>query len=406
MATKTPNEYKAAHTTGYTAQKLGFDNRRPFNMGLRSQQSAESPFKAKFEPHMMYKGSDEVMANTYEKHLELKNKGYGHTKPKSPAKMKDVKLKGKKLPKGYTKKDKKFLEEQNEDVVRYEDLDEKGKAIWRSQGKKVPAPTKLFKKRKARRALREEKYGTKSRRKARKITGNSRKSQKVQESLDAGKKSRGESVNMSNRDYAEKHLGYRDDKSPAKFVRTGGTRHGKKSKWDKALEKGTQKVIEHGFTKLYNQAKGVKKVYDYLKGTPKGSAATGLTKKKSPTKKKDNIGEGYMNAPYRSPEGKGPRANRKDLSYHGYTNFTSNVTGKKVHKDGPKVGTNAKTGNWQPANRVKSVAEKKVIAKKKEYDAMTPAQKKAAQDKANAKRKAFENSPEYKKRKEKQMSKN
>ena len=73
MATKTPNEYKAPHTTGYTCQKLGFDNRRPFNMGLRSQQTAESPFKAKFEPHMMYKGSDEVMANTYEKHLELKN---------------------------------------------------------------------------------------------------------------------------------------------------------------------------------------------------------------------------------------------------------------------------------------------------------------------------------------------
>ena len=331
MATKTPNEYKAPHTIGYTCQKLGFDNRRPFNMGLRSQQTAESPFKAKFEPHMMYKGSDEVMANTYEEHLELKKKGYGHTKPKSPAKMKDVKLKGKKLPKGYTKKDKKFLEEQNEDVVRYEDLDEKGKAIWRSQGKKVPAPTKLFKKRKARRALREEKYGTKSRRKARKITGKSRKSQKVQESLDAGKKSRGESVNMSNRDYAEKHLGYRDSKSPAK------------------------------------------------------------------NKRKDNIGDGFMNAPYRSPEGKGPRANRKDLSYHGYTNFTSNVTGRKVHKDGkpPKLG-----------NPAKSDAQKKVEARRKEVAAMTPAQKKAAQDKANAKRKAFENSPEYKKRKEKQMSKN
>ncbi len=369
MATKTPKEYKAAHTTGYTCQKLGFDKRRPFTMGLQSQQSAESPFKAT---------------------------------------TKDVKLKGKKLPKGYTKKDKKFLEEQNEDVVRYEDLDEKGKAIWKSQGKKVPAPTKLFKKRKARRALREEKYGTKSRRKARKITGNSRKSQKVQESLDAGKKRRGESVNMSNRDYAEKHLGYRDDKSPAKFVRTGGTRHGKKSKLTKAIHKGTQKVIEHGFTKLYNQAKGVKKVYDYLKGTPKGSAATGLTKKKSPAKqnkkleaqikkRKDNIGEGYMNAPYKGPEGKGPRANRKDLSYHGYTNFTSNVTGRKVHKDGKpeKIG-----------NPAKSDAQKRYEARKKEVAAMTPKQKKAAQDKANAKRKAFENSPEYKKRKEKQMSKN
>ena len=34
-------------------------------------------------------------------------------------------------PKGYTKEDIKFLKEQKEDVVRYEDLDEKGKAIWR-----------------------------------------------------------------------------------------------------------------------------------------------------------------------------------------------------------------------------------------------------------------------------------
>ena len=87
MATKTPADYKAPHTTGYTCQKLGFDNRRPFNMGLKSQQTAESPFKVKFEPHMMYKDSEEVMANTHEKHLELKNKGYGHTKPKSPAKF-------------------------------------------------------------------------------------------------------------------------------------------------------------------------------------------------------------------------------------------------------------------------------------------------------------------------------
>tara|TARA_R110000851_G_C13053704_1_gene563323 strand:+ start:999 stop:1244 length:246 start_codon:yes stop_codon:yes gene_type:complete len=68
--------------------------------------------------------------------------------------------------------------------------------------------------------------------------------------------------------------------SPAKFIRTGGTNNGKKSKITKAIQKGTQKVIEHGFTKLYNQAKGVKKAYDYLKGSPKGSSATGLTKKK------------------------------------------------------------------------------------------------------------------------------
>ncbi len=48
----------------------------------------------------------------------------------------------KKYPKSYTKEDIEFLEEQNEDVVRYEDLDEKGKAIWRKQGKPVPKSKK------------------------------------------------------------------------------------------------------------------------------------------------------------------------------------------------------------------------------------------------------------------------
>lgn len=38
--------------------------------------------KQKFTPHMMYKGSKAVRANTYKEHLALKNKGYGHTKPK------------------------------------------------------------------------------------------------------------------------------------------------------------------------------------------------------------------------------------------------------------------------------------------------------------------------------------
>jgi len=41
-------------------------------------------------------------------------------------------------PKSYTKKDIKFLEEQNEDIVRYEDLDAKGRAIWKKQGKPIP----------------------------------------------------------------------------------------------------------------------------------------------------------------------------------------------------------------------------------------------------------------------------
>ena len=35
-----------------------------------------------FKPHMMYKDNSSIMADTYKKHLELKKKGYGHTKPK------------------------------------------------------------------------------------------------------------------------------------------------------------------------------------------------------------------------------------------------------------------------------------------------------------------------------------
>jgi len=36
----------------------------------------------KFKPHMMYKGKSAIKADTYEKHRELKKKGYGHIKPK------------------------------------------------------------------------------------------------------------------------------------------------------------------------------------------------------------------------------------------------------------------------------------------------------------------------------------
>ena len=36
----------------------------------------------KFTPHMMYsKAGKAVKAGTFKKHLELKNKGYGHKKP-------------------------------------------------------------------------------------------------------------------------------------------------------------------------------------------------------------------------------------------------------------------------------------------------------------------------------------
>jgi hypothetical protein len=59
---------------------------------------------------------------------------------KSPAKQ--TVIEGKTYPKGYTKKDVEFLKEQREDVVRYEDLDAKGKAIWKKQGKPIPKKKK------------------------------------------------------------------------------------------------------------------------------------------------------------------------------------------------------------------------------------------------------------------------
>ena len=36
----------------------------------------------KYKVHMMYKGNKGIKASTYKKHLELKKKGYTHTKPK------------------------------------------------------------------------------------------------------------------------------------------------------------------------------------------------------------------------------------------------------------------------------------------------------------------------------------
>jgi|TARA_R110002126_G_scaffold36137_1_gene110269 hypothetical protein len=36
----------------------------------------------KFEPHMMYKGCEGIMAKTMKKHLSLKKKGYDHKKSK------------------------------------------------------------------------------------------------------------------------------------------------------------------------------------------------------------------------------------------------------------------------------------------------------------------------------------
>ena len=55
------------------------------------------------------------------------------------------KVNGKPLPKGYTKKDKKFLDKRKEDVVRREELDAKGKAIYDANLAKAAAKKKTKK---------------------------------------------------------------------------------------------------------------------------------------------------------------------------------------------------------------------------------------------------------------------
>ena len=50
----------------------------------RRRNSGSPLYKKKdFESHMMYKDKSAILADTYEEHLELKEKGYGHTKPKN-----------------------------------------------------------------------------------------------------------------------------------------------------------------------------------------------------------------------------------------------------------------------------------------------------------------------------------
>ena len=52
--------------------------------------------KNKFKPHMMYdKSGKGYKANTYEQHLSMKKKGYGHSKP-SKAKAEPSKAKAEK----------------------------------------------------------------------------------------------------------------------------------------------------------------------------------------------------------------------------------------------------------------------------------------------------------------------
>ena len=224
---RTPNDplYKI-EGCGYKPQKLGFDNRRPFNMGLHSQneeKSSDSPFKVKkdeikdFKPHMMYKDGDEVMAKTYEKHLELKKKGYGHTKPKSPVKK---------------------------------------RGLW--------------------------------------------------DNIHA-KRKRGEKMRKKGDEGAPTEKAIKESQSPNK---------------QKNTSKNGNIVYKNG-KKYYKASDGTLhtgQVSDYEAEL----AADKKNKQKKPSK-----GKGFMKPPYKDTV-KGTRPYAKRQGYHGYTDFTSNVTGKKV----------------------------------------------------------------------------
>jgi hypothetical protein len=111
---------------------------------IKSKGDKSSTYKVVSEK----KNKDGSKTVTYKNDLgntEVRNISY---KKKSPATKKDSPYKQdkktKKYPKSYTEEDIKFLEEQKEDVVRREDLDEKGKKIYDANKKKSKA--KMIKK--------------------------------------------------------------------------------------------------------------------------------------------------------------------------------------------------------------------------------------------------------------------
>ncbi len=58
--------------------------------------------KEEFKPHMMYdKNGKGYKAETYEQHLAMKNKGFGHTKPSTKKKVNKIIRKRSKPQSGY-----------------------------------------------------------------------------------------------------------------------------------------------------------------------------------------------------------------------------------------------------------------------------------------------------------------
>ena len=82
--TMTPGQKSAENKKKRQATKSG-RVKAQYSDSLKKSMRGKGVYKKggkTFKPHMMYKGNKVVKANTYEKHLSLKKKGYGHTKKK------------------------------------------------------------------------------------------------------------------------------------------------------------------------------------------------------------------------------------------------------------------------------------------------------------------------------------
>jgi hypothetical protein len=184
---------------GYTPQKLGFDNRRPFNLGLHSQNGDVSQEKESSSP---FKQTSEESKKTTKAYWYKIN---GKTTTKAAYNAYKNKPGG------------------DEPGKQTNDPDASGNkakiAKDRANIKKTPldfsSPLK-GKKRRARRALREAKYGTKSRRKARKIEGTTRREQKKLENLDTRVAKKREAKSMKRyKGFTSAEIGARREQGPS-----------------------------------------------------------------------------------------------------------------------------------------------------------------------------------------------
>jgi len=204
-------------------------------------------------------------------------------------------------PKSYTKKDIAFLKEQKEDVVRREDLDEKGKAIYDANQAKAKK-NKKNKKTKTREDYLNEGFSQVE------------ADQMVKEGGVTGYDTQKE---------INKGRGRKVKKTPAKQKSTTSA-HGQLNDAERDYITDTQRKARHKAFKK-RAAEANKKAIEAKKARNKTAQ-----------------GEGFMHPPYKKPVG--PTEKRK--AYHGYKNFKSNLDRdfeQEKREDAKGVDTNIKT---------------------------------------------------------------